>query len=680
MEDGSLSPANARATAVVADDALEVPRLRDEGRLSSVPKLRRPKAPNRRFQLSTLAPLILVAAAIGFNLWALRDERLVVQNVNDTSVHLAMVKSANQVITSGHLPFDAWWPRVSLGVPQFHVYQSLGHIIAAYVATIFGAATTVQWILYLGLALWPLSVYWGARLFELDRWTAACAAAIAPLLMSITGYGYEHQSYIWRGNGLWSQLWAMWMLPLALPLCWRAVRRGKGYAIAALALGLTFAFHFLTGYLAMAAMVVWILVSPREIGKRVARTAVVGAGALLAIAWVVVPLLVDSRYAAQTMYNRNTFWDDSYGARKILGWLFTGQLFDHGRFPVVTLLVGVGFAVCVVKFRRDERFRAIASVFVLSLVLFFGRATFGPLTKLLPGSDDLLMHRFISGVHLAGILLAGIGAAAIGRSLFALTGKVRVPELRMVAPVALPVLFVLVLLPAIMQIWSFDRQDASWIHQQRAADSTDGADLQKLVDIVRAAGDARVYAGMTNNWGRAGYDVYATPVYEQLLQRDADAIGFTLRTVSLVSDVEVKFDDQNPDQYDLFNVGYLILPADRAAPKFATLIASAGRHRLYRVPTTGYLEVVDTVAPAIKADRRTMGDQPAAFLNSSLLAQRRFPTVAFGGSPAASPSLAPADDPQGPAGTVQSQYALPDEGQFGGVVQAVRPAVVLLKA
>lgn len=174
--------------------------------------------------------------------------------------------------------------------------------------------------------------------------------------------------------------------------------------------------------------------------------------------------------------------------------------------------------------------------------------------------------------------------------------------------------------------------------------------------------------------------MYATPVYEELLQRDADAIGFTLRTVSLVSDVEVHFDDQNPDQYDLFNVGYLILPATRPAPQFATLIASAGRHRLYRVPTTGYLEVVDTVAPAIKADRRTMAQQPAAFLNSPLLAQRRFPTVAFAGAPPAAPTLAPGDDPEAPAGKVLSQYSLPDEGQFGGIVQASRPSVVLLKA
>ena len=45
----------------------------------------------------------------------------------------------------------------------------------------------------------------------------------------------------------------------------------------------------------------------------------------------------------------------------------------------------------------------------MSLLLSFGRTTFGGLTTLLPGSNDIFMRRFMMGVQLAGLLLAGRG-------------------------------------------------------------------------------------------------------------------------------------------------------------------------------------------------------------------------------------------------------------------------------
>src|SRR5947207_840095 len=85
----------------------------------------------------------------------------------------------------------------------------------------------------------------GARLFRFDRWTAATTALLSPLVSSVTLYGYEHGSYQWRGNGLWTALWGMWLLPLALGFSWRAISRGRGYALAALFVGSTIAAHFL---------------------------------------------------------------------------------------------------------------------------------------------------------------------------------------------------------------------------------------------------------------------------------------------------------------------------------------------------------------------------------------------------------------------------------------------------
>src|SRR5207247_6759951 len=106
------------------------------------------------------------------------------------------------------IPLDGWYPELGLGSPQFHHYQSLPHITTAYVSKLFGVGRSFRWSLYLLLASWPISVYWGARLLGWDRWSSGAAALVAPLLASATGYGFEHGNYVWRGLGEWSQLWA----------------------------------------------------------------------------------------------------------------------------------------------------------------------------------------------------------------------------------------------------------------------------------------------------------------------------------------------------------------------------------------------------------------------------------------------------------------------------------------
>ena len=197
----------------------------------------------------------------------------------------------DQQIGEGRVPLDGWFPNLSLGSSFFHHYQSLPETLTAFAAHATGASdqSTYQWILYLLLALWPISVYLGTRLLDWDRWTAAAAAAVAPLIVSASGYGYEHGSYIFRGYGVYSQLWAMWLLPIAWGLTWRAVSRGRYYAAAAAALALTIACHFITGYLALLTVGVWVLVlggafcpEGRPCGRRgrwIAARGLVGAGA-----------------------------------------------------------------------------------------------------------------------------------------------------------------------------------------------------------------------------------------------------------------------------------------------------------------------------------------------------------------------------------------------------------------
>ena len=678
-EAGEAEPIEAAPSPTLAAGLTSVPTW---WRLSSVVPAQ-PAAsgiePSTRPRWQRLAPWGLVAFACGFNLWALNAEATPVHELNDASYHFAMLRWARAVIDSGKLPLDGWYPNLGLGLAQFHHYQSLPHVIGAYVSLLSGTATAFYWALYLLLALWPISVYLCARWLGWDSWTAAAAALVSPILISVSGYGYEHGSYTWRGYGTWSQLWGMWLLPLAWGLSWRAVKGVGSLALGAVAVALTVACHLLTGYLALLSIGVWVLAAPAQFLSRVRRAVAVGMGALLVGSWVIVPLLVDSAYAAPTRSGSGpTIFYDSYGAPQVIGWLVSGQLFDYGRLPFVSVLLGLGLAVCVVRFRRDERARAMIGAWILSLLLFFGRPTLGPLLKILPGSDDLPLHRYINGVHLAGILLAGIGAAWLGRWLFAMA--------RRYAPVLKPALVtagvaalaVAALYPAWDQVSTTDQQDAVWIPEQVAADATDGADVATLIDQIKALPPGRVYAGSSSNWGQ-DYKIGFVPMFAELQNFDVDTIGFWLRTESLSTDMEDRFDETNAAQYDLFNVRYLILPSGHPAPVKATYLAAAGRHRLYQITTTGYMEVVDSIGAPIVADRRNIGDQTSAFLESQLLAAHQHPLIAFNGADAAAPTAANGVHLVTPAGAVRVETSNPAGGSYVGTVVANRPAMVMLK-
>ena len=147
---------------------------------------------------------------------------------------------------------------------------------------------------------------------------------------------------------------------------------------------------------------------------------------------MIVPLVTRAAWSGNVQYYKGTFYFDSYGASQVLGWLFTGQLYDSGRFPIVSLLVAVGLGVCVARIRVDTRARALVAVWALSLILYFGRSTLGPLLNLLPGGSDLPLHRYINGVHLAGLMLAGVGAMWLVRLLIARFRRV-VPRVNVAA-------------------------------------------------------------------------------------------------------------------------------------------------------------------------------------------------------------------------------------------------------
>jgi len=634
-----------------------------------------------------LGPWLLVALAVAWGLWELRPELRAVPYLDDSSVHQQMVRVAASRIRQGHLPLTGWFPYLGLGSPQYLHYQSLPSMLAGTLGTVFAPDAVFRWSLYLLLALWPLSVYWCGRLFGLSRWTAAAAAAVSPFLMSAAGIGYETKAYVWVGYGVWTQLWASWTLPLAWGFTYRALSSLRHALLAVLFIMLTVALHFETGYLAFVPLVVWPFVVPSDLWRRLGRALVLGAAALAASAWVIVPLLDQSSWAARNQVLGGTGLENGYGARQMLDWLFTGHLYDDGRWPVVTILVGVGLAVCLWRWQSNRAGRALVTIWFVTLLMTFGRTTFGSLYRIVPGSSDIFIRRFQMGVQLSGILLAGIGIVFLGRLVLHATVRLFPEEQRgwvsepagrgLVAGICI-VALVVVLAPAWSALDTYDGHNAANIGVQAAGDAAQEPQIDQLLAYVQDHPKGRVYAGTPTNWG-TNFLVGDVPVFKYLESKDVDEVGYTLRTASLMTDPEYYFDESNPGDYPLFGIGYIITPADMAAPVAADKVACSGDYCLWSLPDAGYIHVYDTTG-VLTATRADVGSQSETLLASPLLREQRDLTVAFNGAAGSAPTAADAAALAGPPGHVVVENADLANGTAGAVVRTNRRATVVLSA
>ena len=636
---------------------------------------------------SWFGPWVVVTIAVVWGLWELRPELRAVPYLDDSSLHEQMVRFAAARIGQGQLPLTSWFPSLGLGSPQFLHYQSLPSMITGSIGTVIDPDTGFRWSLYLLLALWPLSVYWSTRLFGLGRWTAAAAAAVAPFLASAAGIGYETKAYVWVGYGVWTQLWASWTLPLAWGFTYRALSSRRAALPAVLFIMLTVALHYETGYLAFVPLVVWPFIVPSDLKRRLIRAVTLGAAALAASAWIIVPLLDQSHWAARNQVLESTGLENGYGARQMLSWLFSGQLYDAGRWPVVTVLVGIGIAVCIWRWRTSVAGRALVSIWVVTLLMTFGRTTFGSLYDILPGSSDIFIRRFQMGVHLSGILLAGIGIVAVGRLVLGAAlglfpeerrGWASEPAGRGIVAGMCLVALIVVLAPAWTAMDTYDAHNAANIGLQAGADAHQDPQIDELLASVRANPRGRVYAGQPTNWG-ANFLVGAVPVFKYLEAKDVDEVGYTLRTASLMTDPEYSFDDANPGDYPLFGIGYILTPASMAPPVPADKVRCTETACLWALPDPGYIHVYDTTG-VLTATRADVGSQSVTLLDSPLLGQQRDLTVAFNGQPASTPTAADASVLRGPPGHVVVEHADLAAGHAGAVVRTNRRATVVLSA
>jgi len=530
--------------------------------------------------------VVLIAVPLVMNAVTLLPELSIpAPSVNDDQYHYLFIHQAEQTFQDGGNLLDFWLPQVETGVPQFLYYQHLPALVVVGIHQLtFGTVdllTVFNAVRFFLLLAFPLTVFVAMRLFGFSTVAAALAAALSTLLSSNFRYGFEYDSYIFRGLGLFTQLFAMHLAFLTIAVAYRAFQLRKGLWLAGLLLGVLVLTHVFYAYMTVMAIGLIFLwgINRANFRSRVWALLVVGGFAAVISSSMWLPFLTLAPWLNATPYLQTEKYD-SYGAGQILTWLAAGDFFDHGRLPVLTVLFAIGVAAAAVG--RSRVALVTLGLFVMWMIIYFGRPTLGPLVDLLPLHDGLLLHRFSGAVDLAAIILMGVGAAAIWELL---RPHVSIPRVA-----AAGGLFLVLLTPVLLERTEFYRLNTVFL--QRTYDAVErDADARSILATLESLPPDRTYAGLFTTYAKKMQfgDAY---FYDLLTWNFLDGFAPPNESISFNADFIWDFNEQDPTDYDLYNARYVIAPSDQPMASFLKPIKQTDKYTLYEAPTNGYAQYV----------------------------------------------------------------------------------------
>jgi hypothetical protein len=627
--------------------------------------------------------LVLLSIVLVINGVALSAElSMGAVNGSDNVSHWALLQGMVHAVETGGNPLDFWSGEGSFGAPTMRTYQSLAHALVALLYFALGKTvplmTVFLWVRYLAIVLLPLAFFIAAEMLELPPMTALAGAALAPLISTNALYGLDYSSYVSTGRGLFPQSVAAILLLLAIGYGYRAVRYGRTWVMAGLFTGLTCICHFIYGWMAAVTICLMALLPDPLSGRivRVRRAAAVGLVALVVSAFQILPVLTDGPILNHSRWEGQWKWD-SFGAATVMKYLVTGELLDHGRPPVLTLLALAGAAWILWNFYRSRRMQPshalVLSGALLWLLVFFGRATWGPLLLVLGATRDLHLHRTIGAVQVFLVLLAAIGLTAV---ISRLSQRLHVAAALVVAVAAFA--------PMLYERSRYLAGNESGGYQLAAAYAADQGLAERVIADVRQRG-GRVYAGLGTAWG-ARFVVGPVPFFALLNMGLVPQTSAPYNMLALTADLIPQFDETRPAHYRLYDIRSVVAPREVAGglPKFLTPVESVGRVHILDAPGGGYFDVVDVAAQS-PANKENFYDLNSRWLQSDWPERKAYVRLNFrGGAPADVPRLPEAGPlPQAAPAPASSAGTIASERQDGEVYRAeleiARPSFALFK-
>ena len=545
----------------------------------------RERASALRVQHAVLAALLVFPMI--FNAAVLLPEvTIALPSNNDDANHFVYVQRASEAFARGENPFDFWTPEMELGFAPFVYYQHLPHLaVVALHRALFGLVdilTLFNGVRWLRLVTLPLTVWWSLRRMGAPAPAAVVAGAAAGLISGDARFGLEYDSFVWRGWGMYTQLWAAHLAFLSLAALHELLASGRGVVRAVVVLSALVLSHLIYAYMtAISAVVLLVFLGLRDRAWRirVLRLGVTAVAVAVVTSYMWLPFLADRAYLNVTQPYLPRVRFDSFGIGPILGWLAGGDLLDHARLPVLTLLLAVGIGVAI---RQRERLATLAlALLAVWVVLWSGRTTLGPLASLLPFSNGLHVHRFVGSVEIAAIVLIGVGAAAIWR----VARADAAPRRALAAGALLSAL----LAPALVERADYYGWNTRWMTETRDAIARD-RDAGAVVSALQDLPLARTYAGLSNDWSESlEFVSFNSARFADLLNFERlPRVAKPYASLALNGDLTFHFDDRSAAMYDVLNARYAVARTGAAVPSFFFPMRTIGRYTIYGAPTSGW--------------------------------------------------------------------------------------------
>jgi hypothetical protein len=521
---------------------------------------------------------------------------------DDASSHIASIATLARRIGGG----QGWWSTdFNLGFPFALYYQPLPHIVSALVCLALGgphrAALTFKLLTVGMLIVQPWTIYLGMRRAGADRVAAACAGALAPMVMDYADSGYSAHASL--SIGLYTQNWGNVVLPLAIgelvALC-----NGCGrFALAMLACAVVAACHMFYA-LALVPPVLLLALLRRGRLRALARLLVVGAGAfVLLTAWLVPLTLTQSYFGGWPAGLPDQV--NGVGWRRMFDAIVTGHFLDAGRGPLLTIFAAIGVAFALSRVRRDRYAVALLVLAGWALLGTVGRAGLGAAIDLYPLHATVQLLRYAALLQFALLVAGGYGLAAAARWL----------GTRLTPAAGAALIVVALIAPARAGF----AQLRSGFETLADTDLIDLRDYDEVVGWLRSERpDGRLYVGRKS--GLPGHHHSGLLAY--LGRRPAGvSYGVGLHD-SLHFFTLAAYDPAGPHALplaDLFDFRLLLSAPEREFPALAgaAVVHSNGGYVLARLPVSGAAVVIMRAGGSVRGTPRGVRQQILGWLNGN---------------------------------------------------------------
>ncbi|MFA6513120.1 MAG: hypothetical protein WCT34_02890 [Patescibacteria group bacterium] len=595
-------------------------------------------------------PYILLLVIILFNFYLYRSEFKVLSDPNDGAFHFALIDEAKNIwkeVFKGKLSplylLDSWNERWAEGFPLSLYYSHLPETTISLLSFIVPISTFKLMVIIrtLLIILLPVSFFFGAIIMGFSAGFGVIFAFFSQAIFTDGLYGLDAPSFLWRGWGLFTQLLAVFILPLAFGygIDYLKTKRNLGKAI--LFNFLLAEAHFGMFYLLLFSYPVFWLFSLDqwyETGKRILTFILL---TFLTLLYFIFPFFSTSQYRNFSLWD--PIWKfNSWGVSQIIIWLSNGDLFDFNRFPFLTIVIIGGVFWGLLSKNKLNRY--LVTIFCLYFIFFLGRDVLGPLVNLIPGLSEYHLHRVIVMVQFAGLLFASGFLYSILQSItnaryrffqpphphggpwrLFLKRYLRVLEWPFVVLLIILISFSIYLIEK--PIVNYAKDNDTWIARSNVDYQKNINDYQAITTKLKELPSARIYAGRPGNWGR-DFRIGDTQIYMTLSGDGFPIIGFLPESWSPNSDTEQFFDEENIRSYELYNVGYLVLPVDKKAPKFAKLVIKKGKFSLYKIDSEGWFTLGKS-SLEVAAKKENLVNITHIWIGSPMYQNKNYPVIAL---------------------------------------------------